>query len=66
MEQLDFDFWTEFIAGQSNKISNAEYKRICELHAYYFKHNLKYICTCNAKGIQKYIDDINQLYKENV
>jgi hypothetical protein len=58
MESSDYFFWS----GIGNRITREEYKKVCELHAKYFDHKVKYLCTCKPSAIQKYIDDLNKVF----
>lgn len=62
MENSDYLFWDNFRTGVQNRITKEEYKKVCELHSKYFNHKLKYVCTCKPQAIQKYINDLNELF----
>lgn len=63
MRAKDYEFWTRFRANKSNKITMLELKTLSKMHAHYFKHKWVVPCSCNKKKIQKYIDDLNNLYE---
>ena len=63
MEKQDWIWWAEFRKSTSNKLSNTEYNKISELHAVYFSHKKILPCKCNPKGIQRYINDLNNLFE---
>jgi hypothetical protein len=63
MNLKDWNWWLEFRNAESTVITNEEYNRICWLHSVYFEHKLKKPCKCRPKGIQKYIDDLNQFWE---
>lgn len=62
MEKLDYFWWYDFRASKGNTITHTEYDIIMELHAKYFNHKVKRLCKCKPSAIQKYIDDLNELY----
>ena len=64
MKTEDFLWWGDFRDNLRNTLSNDEYRRVSELHAKYFNHNLVYPCKCSPKVIQSYIDDLNSLYNK--
>jgi hypothetical protein len=64
MNSEDKKFWTVFRNTVSNKISKEEYQRISKMHAFYKKHAFYLPCTCNPKGIQRFIDDLNEIYEK--
>lgn len=65
MESKDYFYWLDFRAGIGNTISRDEYKKVCELHAKYFNHKVKYVCTCKPALIQGYIDDLNEFFNNS-
>ena len=65
MEEVHLSWWSDFRKGKKQYLQNDEYRIICELHAKYFNHKLKYVCKCSPKSIQKYIDDLNEYYLSN-
>lgn len=65
MTKKDYKYWTEFRKNKSNKISKEEFKTIAEMHARLKKHAYYLPCTCNPKGIQRFIDDLNKIYNEH-
>lgn len=62
MNKKDRQWWQVFRDNLRGTVANDEYTRICELHAYYFNHNLNLPCKCSPEIIQSYIDDLNDLY----
>ena len=45
----------------TSKMSNEDFKTMCRLHAKYFNHKYKVICTCNKSRLRQWIfllDDI--------
>jgi hypothetical protein len=62
MTKEDKDWWNNFRDNLRNTVSNDEYRKISELHAKYFNHQVNYPCKCNPKVIQSYIDDLNELF----
>jgi len=65
MTDKDYKYWTKFKANKSNKISKEEFKTIAEMHARLKGHSFYLPCTCNPKGIQRFINDLNKLYNEH-
>jgi len=65
MESSDYFYWYDFRAGIGNRITREEYNKVCELHAKYFNHKVKYVCTCKPSAIQKYIDDLNEFFEKS-
>lgn len=57
--QLDKQTWQEVKLRISHKITNADYKILCQLHAKYFNHKYKEPCTCNKDNIRNWIKDID-------
>jgi hypothetical protein len=63
MNIKDWNWWLDFRnADNKTVITNDEYQKICWLHSIYFEHKLKKPCKCRPKGIQKYIDDLNEFW----
>ena len=56
------DWWRKFRSSKSTRLTNEEYKKICEIYSIEFSKPYKEPCTCSPKGIQKYIDAINKKY----
>ena len=63
MNNEDYEYWTTFRANNSSKLSKREYQKICEMHALYKKHAFYMPCTCNPKGAQRFIKDLNEIYE---
>ena len=63
MEQIDFLSWTNFRSVKKGKITNTEFKLICELHSKYFNHKYYEPCTCRPKEGNGWIADLNKLYE---
>ena len=57
--QLDKQTWLEVKSRIVNKITNADYKILCQLHAKYFNHKYKEPCTCNKENIRNWIKDVD-------
>lgn len=62
LNESDYQYWTKFKTNTTNRINNAELKRISKMHSFYFDHKYNEPCTCNPKAIQAYINDLNKLY----
>lgn len=57
--QLDRQTWLEVKSRIINKITNADYKILCQLHAKYFNHKYKEPCTCNKENLRNWIKDVD-------
>ena len=57
--QLDKQTWLEVKSRIVNKITNADYKILCQLHAKYFNHKYKEPCTCNKQNLRNWIKDVD-------
>ena len=57
--QLDRQTWLEVKSRIVNKITNADYKILCQLHAKYFNHKYKEPCTCNKENLRNWIKDVD-------
>ena len=44
---------------ERHKITNADYKILCQLHAKYFNHKYKEPCTCNKENLRNWIKDVD-------
>ena len=55
--------WKKFRMGKKSVISRTEFELVCQLHAKYYKHKLRYPCTCNPKEINNYIQDLNKIWE---
>lgn len=64
MNDNDKEYWITFRENVKGYITHDEYRKISELHAFYFEHFTNYPCKCNPKIIQSYIDDLNKLFNE--
>lgn len=65
MEPLDKIDWDKFRLEVRNKVSLANYKLVCKLHAKYYNHPYYEPCTCNAKKIKKWIAELNDKYEQD-
>ena len=57
--QLDKQTWLEVKSRIVNKITNADYKILCQLHAKYFNHKYKEPCTCNKENLRNWIKGVD-------
>ena len=57
--QLDKQTWLEVKSRIVNKITNADYKILCQLHAKYFNHKYKEPCTCNKENLRNWIKEVD-------
>lgn len=62
MEDIDFDWWADFINIKKNSITDDEYLKICQLHSHYFNHSFRKPCKCSPREINRWIKDLNELY----
>ena len=62
LNKKDYKYWTKFRSSSKNSITGSELKRISTIHSEVFEHKYKLPCTCNPKGIQRFINDINNIY----
>lgn len=65
MERNDYLAWYDFINKKGNTIDHSEYMLVMELHAKYFNHKLKKLCKCKGSAVQKYIDDLNEVFEKS-
>ena len=54
--------WNEAKKRISTKISNADFILVMELHAKYFNHKYKKLCTCNKRIIRLWIQQLNKYF----
>jgi len=64
MTQDDKLWWSNFREGNRPYLENDEYKMICEIHAREFNHKVDYVCKCNPKRIQQFIDELNAKFEQ--
>lgn len=62
MEQIDKDNWKQFKAEVKGKLSQEQYKLLCELHAKYYNHKYHEPCGCNPARLVQWIADIDKIY----
>ncbi len=62
LSKEDFKYWGNFRDNAKDRISGSEFKRLSLIHSELFSHRYYLPCTCNPAGIQKFIDDINNVY----
>ena len=65
MEQIDFLSWTNFRYVKKGKITNTEFKLICELHSKYFNHKYYEPCTCTGQKYRDWIKEIDNHITNN-
>lgn len=61
-EKNDYKDWEQFRMGTKDVISAAEFDLVCQLHAKIYKHKFYRLCTCNPKGINRWIKDLNVVF----
>ena len=57
--KLDRQTWLEAKTRINHKITNADYKILCQLHSKYFNHKYKEPCTCNKENIRNWIKEVD-------
>ncbi len=62
LNNKDYKYWTKFRSSTKDRITGTELKRISSIHSEVFEHKYFLPCTCNPKGIQRFINDINKVY----
>ena len=62
MTKEDIKYWETFRANKSDRISKKEYQKICEMHSRLKNHSYYEPWTCNPKGVQQFINDLNNIY----
>jgi hypothetical protein len=62
MTREDYLTWEAFRKDPKTSITNEEYEMVSRLHSVYFKHQYFKPCTCNAKTIQTWIENLNELF----
>ena len=63
MEGLDKKDWDQFRGKNSDRVSREEVEMIALFHSKYFNHKYKVPCSCSPKTLQKWIDDLNNIYE---
>jgi hypothetical protein len=59
----DIILWKEIQERITHKISNADFKIMCELHAKYFNHKFEILCSCNKAKIRQWLFQLNDILK---
>ena len=62
LNKKDYKYWSKFRSSNKDRISGTELKELSTIHSNLFNHKYFLPCTCNPKGIQRFIDDINKVY----
>lgn len=52
--------WAEVKSRVSSKMTNADYKTMCKLHAKYFNHKYSEPCTCNKQILRQWIRQLDE------
>ena len=63
MSQHQMAQWQVFLATLGNKLTNEQYKFVCEVHADLFVHPYHEPCTCSPKRIKEWIAQITRIYE---
>jgi len=70
LNKEDYDKWTSFKVLLSEGFKEEDLKIVFKLHAKYFEHTYNEPCGCGGAKkmdtINKWIEDINQLYKNGI
>jgi hypothetical protein len=66
MSQHQVAQWQVFLATLGNKLTNEQYKFICETHADLFAHPYHEPCTCSPKRIKEWIAQITRIYETRI
>lgn len=64
MEQIDKKNWEQFKKEVTTKLTQPQYKLLCELHAKYFNHKYYEPCSCRPNDLKMWIADIDRKYNE--
>ena len=62
MVEEDRLWWSNFREKKRNSLSNSEFEMICKLHSEYMNHKFFKPCTCSPKPINRWIEDLNEIY----
>ena len=62
MEVEDREAWIDFKANVAGKLSQPQYKLLCQLHARYYNHRYHEPCSCRPKELVMWIADIDRIY----
>ena len=57
----DIKLWQEARKRITSKMSNEDFKTMCRLHAKYFNHKYKVICTCNKSRLRQWIFQLDDI-----
>ena len=63
LDKYEYEWWHEFREKNSDRLSREEVKKISLIHARLFNHKLYTPCSCSPRTIQGWINDINNVYK---
>ena len=63
MDKYILEWWEEFREKNSDRVTRDEVKKISQIHAQLFEHKMYVPCSCSPKTIQGWINDINDVYK---
>ncbi len=64
MNQEDRKIWKEFKLKVTTKLTQPQYKQLCELHAKYFNHKYYEPCSCRPIELRQWISDIDKIYNK--
>ncbi len=66
MTKLHYERWTEFLQNDSNQINAKEQELLARLHSIYYKHSYYLPCTCSPKTWNRWIEQVNMIYKNGI
>ena len=66
MLKEDYDRWSWFKQGVSNKLTELETKLIAELHSKYMNHSYHIPCGCSPKTWNTWIGHLNDIHKNGI
>ena len=62
--ERDKELWLDVLSRITTRMTRADFKTMCEIHARVFNHKYKEFCTCNKKKIRMWIEDLNLHFSE--
>jgi hypothetical protein len=55
--------WQEISLRSTHKLSNEDFRVMCQLHSKYFNHRYNEPCTCNKSTLRNWIEQLNNKLK---
>jgi len=65
-DEDDYKKWELFRKSKRKSLLTREFEMVCQLHAIYQKHSYYKPCTCNPKTIVRWINDLNEIWKNGI